>query len=152
MISMHQTTAGLNFNNLWLKGINIDASNLDYNDNTASGEIDVLSLNDKSGFTILSFKTEFALTEHELIVGDLELRTPNSSVLLKANAQFRSLASIAETYPDASVTLKSQLTIGLKDILYFNRALFDSIPLKVKRSHNSSPGYILNRKGEGPED
>ena len=125
------TTAGLNFNNLWLRGINIDASNLDYNGSTGRGEIDLLSLNEKSGFAISSFKTEFELTEHELIVDSLQVSTPNSKVLLQANAQFPSSASITETYPEAAVTLKSQSTIGLKDILYFSPALLDSIPLKV---------------------
>ena len=124
-------SAGLNFNNLWVKDINIDASNLDYNGNTARGEIDLLSMIDKSGFAISSFKTKFALREHDLVVDNLELITPNSKVLLKANAQFPSLTSIAETYPDASITLKSQSTIGLKDILYFSPALLDSIPIKV---------------------
>ena len=59
---------GLNFDNLWIRDINLQAKDLSYNGNKARGEIDLLSLKDKSGFSISSFKTTFALTEHELDV------------------------------------------------------------------------------------
>lgn len=123
-------TTGIDFNNLWLRNIYIDADNLNYRENTAGGEIKLLSANDKSGFTLSSLKTKFELSENELLLNAFELITPNSKLLLKANARFASIETIAETYPDAIVTFQSRSVIGLKDAQFFYPELVNQISPK----------------------
>lgn len=130
-------TTGLDFNNLWLRNVKVDASNIGYNGTNAHGEIDRLSLNDKSGFAISSLAAQFELTEHQLNLSHLDVNTPNSKISLKANAEYESFASIADNYPDAAISLKGQSIISMRDVLFFSPTLLDSLPLKV------SPRTIL---------
>ncbi|HEY5919819.1 MAG TPA: hypothetical protein VIU13_20510, partial [Chryseolinea sp.] len=123
---------GLNFDNLWIRDINVEAKDLSYAGNKARGEINLLSLRDKSGFSISTFKTTFALTEKELDVSNFEIKTPHSKIRFEAKSQFASFEDIADNYPEATLTLKSESTVGVRDILYFSPGLFDSIPLKVR--------------------
>ncbi|HMG92868.1 MAG TPA: translocation/assembly module TamB domain-containing protein [Chryseolinea sp.] len=124
---------GLNFNNLWIRSINLQAKNLYYASNKANGEIDLLSFQDKSGFTLSSFKTTFAITERELDLKNFEINTPHSKIRLEAKSQFHSFETIADTYPEAMLTLKSRSSVGIRDLLYFNPGLFDSIPLNIRK-------------------
>jgi hypothetical protein len=123
---------GLNFDNLWIRDINLRAKDLSYAGNKARGKIDLLSLKDKSGFSISTFETTFALTEKELDVSNFEIITPHSKIRLEANSQFASFEDIANNYPEATLTLESQSTVGVRDILFFTPGLFDSIPIKVR--------------------
>ena len=50
---------GLNFDNLWIRDINLQAKDLYYAGNKARGEIDLLSLKDKSGFTHIIIQDNF---------------------------------------------------------------------------------------------
>jgi translocation and assembly module TamB len=137
---------GLNFDNLWIRDINIQAKDLSYAGNKAHGEIELLSLNDKSGFSISTFKTTFALTEKELDVSNFEIKTPHSNIRLEAKSQFASFENIADNYPEATLTLKSQSTVGVRDILFFSPGLFDSIPIKIKDNTTVTLNTHLNGK------
>jgi translocation and assembly module TamB len=123
---------GLNFDNLWIRDINLQAKDLFYAGNEARGEIDLLSLKDRSGFSISTLKTTFALTEKELDVSNFEVQTPHSKIRFEAKSQFASFEDIADNYPEATLMLKSQSTVGIRDILFFSPGLFDSIPIKVR--------------------
>ena len=56
------------------------------------------------------------------------------------------MTDIADDYPEATLTLKSQSTVGIRDILYFSPGLFDSIPIKVRDNATVTLNTHLNGK------
>jgi translocation and assembly module TamB len=139
-------TEGLNVNNLWIRSINLQAKNLHYASNEANGEIELLSFQEKSGFILSSFKTTFALTDRELNVPNFEINTPHSKIRFEVRSQFPSFATLADTYPEATLILKSRSSVGIRDVLYFNPGLLDSIPLKIRNNATVSLDTHLEGK------
>ena len=137
----------IDFNHLWISKLNLKATNLSLNGNEMMGEIEQLSFFEKSGFTVSSFQTQFSLKEKSLEVTDLFFQTPGSKIDLTASAQFGSLATISDTYPKAQieVNLKSS-TLALQDLLYFQPHLFNSVPLKIKKSFTMDADVIAKGK------
>ncbi|HEX6892431.1 MAG TPA: translocation/assembly module TamB domain-containing protein, partial [Chryseolinea sp.] len=125
---------GLNFNNLWIRNINLSAKDLYYAADKANGEIELFSFQDKSGFTLSSFRTTFALTERELDVKNFDLNTPHSRIRFEVKSRFPSLKTITDTYPEAIIAFKSRSSVGIRDLLYFSPGLFDSVPLKIRQN------------------
>jgi translocation and assembly module TamB len=125
---------GLNVNNLWIRNINLQAKNLYYASDKANGEIELFSFQDKSGFTLSSFKTTFVLTERELNVKNFDLNTPHSKIRFEIKSQFPSFKTITDTYPEAMMAFKSRSSVGVRDLLYFSPGMFDSIPLNIDQN------------------
>jgi translocation and assembly module TamB len=121
---------GMDFNHLWITRLHVNAEDLKYAGNTIGGNLQNLSLQEKSGFGVTAFKTIFALTDQSLRVKDFYFQSPESQIALNAKAQFASLASLDKTYPDARVDLNlNHMTVAVQDVLYFYPALRDSLPL-----------------------
>jgi translocation and assembly module TamB len=126
-------TKGLDFNHIWLSRFELRGKDFEINGKEAKGEIENLSLYDKSGLTINSFHTSFNVNETSLTVSDFILDTPASYVELKAHANFKSLKTIAKDYPTASLNLNlMSSTLGFRDILFFQPALLNSLPLTIR--------------------
>jgi translocation and assembly module TamB len=122
---------GIDFNHLWVTRLQVNAEDLAYAGNTIGGHLKNLSLQEKSGFGVTTFKTVFALTDQSLSVKDFYFQSPESQIALNAKAQFASLATLDKTYPDARVRLNlNHMTVAVQDVLYFYPALTDSLPLK----------------------
>lgn len=122
----------LDFNHIWVSQLGIQAEKLEAAGSNVKGTIKNLSLHEKSGFAIRSFKTAFALTETSATVTDLRFATAATDLKLTAEARFRSLKSLGETYPEAqvNVTLTSS-SLAVRDLLYIIPTLLDSIPLTI---------------------
>ncbi|SKC89144.1 translocation/assembly module TamB domain-containing protein [Ohtaekwangia koreensis] len=124
----------LDFNHLWLTRWMIQAEDLKLEGSKISGVLKDLALQDKSGFTISSFKTDFALTDDAVRVEDFSFNTPNSTINLEAKATFPSFATLAEQYPEASIDLAiAPSSLSMRDILYLAPAIMDSIPLTLSK-------------------
>ncbi|MBL0745116.1 translocation/assembly module TamB domain-containing protein [Chryseolinea lacunae] len=123
---------GMDFAHLWVTRLNGEAEDLRYADNTFGGDIKNISFQEKSGFGVTALKTNFSLTDKALEVKDFYFQSPESIVSLKASAQFASLASLGQTYPEATVNLNLRnATLAVRDVLYFYPALADSLPLDI---------------------
>ncbi|AYB29832.1 translocation/assembly module TamB [Chryseolinea soli] len=123
---------GMDFNHLWVTRLHVRAEDLKYAGNTIGGNLQNLSLQEKSGFGVTMFKTVFALTDQSLRVKDFYFQSTESQIALNAQAQFASLASLDKAYPDARVDLNlNHMTVAVQDVLYFYPALRDSLPLTL---------------------
>ncbi len=122
-------------NHVWINKLSTNAKDLEWHGNIVRGVLTDLSLQERSGFSITSFRGAFSLTENSMQVGDFAFISPNSKVILEAEAAFTSLESLSRTYPEATVKLNvRQSVIGWEDIRYFIPLLPDSLPIKIPPS------------------
>lgn len=124
---------GVDFDHLWITRLNAQADNLRFQGlNNLQGNLRTLSLQDKSGFGITSFKTSFSVSDTSITVKDFVFQSPQSKVVLQAKSQFSSLATLVDQYPDARLKLDiDRSEISIKDFLYFDPNLLDSLPLTI---------------------
>lgn len=82
-------------------------------------------------------KGDINVSETEAAVTNFLMETGNSRLTLEASAEFASLRDIGETYPEAKIasTIHDSF-ISLKDILYFQPDLRDSLPLNLTSGTN----------------
>jgi len=121
----------LDFNHLFVSDFQLSAEDLEVKGNALKGNMENLSFQDKSGFTIQSFSADLELTDHQLDLNKFILRSGNSKIDLKGSATFPSLAQ----YDQATINFKiDQSTIALKDILFLSSTLLDSLPLELPES------------------
>ncbi len=125
----------LDFDHLWMTRVYADAEDIKLKGNAVEGKVNSLSLLEKSGFGITSFKTSFSLTDSSLLVKDFFLQSPQSQIALNATSQFPSISALGDEYPNARVNLDiNNSVISIKDILFFNPAILESIPLTVPKN------------------
>jgi hypothetical protein len=137
----------IDFNHLWITGFSMQAEDLTMKGIDIAGKLEDLTLQDKSGFTISSFKTDFALTDKVLRVKELHFNTPNTTLNLDAEATFPSLAKLAEQYADATVDMNiAPSSLSMRDVLYLAPALLDSIPLTLTKDTRVDVEVIANGK------
>jgi translocation and assembly module TamB len=137
----------IDFNHLWITNFSMQAEDLKMKGIDIAGKLEDLTLQDKSGFTISSFKTDFALTDKALRVQDFHFNTPNTTLNLEAEATFPSFTKLAEQYGDAAVTMNvTRSSLSARDILYLAPALFDSIPLTLTKDTRVDLEVIANGK------
>jgi hypothetical protein len=122
----------VDFNHLWIGQLAFGVKDFKMEGDQLQGEITGLSFRERSGLRMNTFQGVFALDDHQLDIHDFILRTENSRLALDAKADFTSLDQLATSYQDASLRfiIKSSF-IGLKDVLYFQPALMDSLGLKL---------------------
>lgn len=125
---------GIDFNRLWLSQITLEAEDLKFHGvEDLAAQIQNLSLYDKSGFTVDTFQSDVRVTQNEIEVNNLNFNSGNSSLQVDAFAHFDSFEKLADSYEHAEVDLKIKSSfIGVKDVLYFEPTLFDSLPLNVR--------------------
>jgi translocation and assembly module TamB len=127
-----QTKGAVDFDHLWLTNLNTKAEDLSMAGMQISCNLKNLSFMEKSGFSIQSFKAGLDIKENSADIDKLELITGNSRISFDGRATFVSLAKIAQTLPQTKFTADlNNTSIGLRDILYFNPSLRDSLPLSL---------------------
>ncbi|RXM48615.1 translocation/assembly module TamB [Flavobacterium sp. YO12] len=132
------TSKGLDYSHLNLSKMNFQAEKLYYANDTISGNIKVLTVNEKSGLNIQALKTDFFYGPKNAFLDNLYLKTPQTLVKDKIKVEYKSLAAlqkdIANLVIDASL---KESKIGFKDILLFVPDLQKTNPFK------SNPNAIL---------
>ncbi|MBT1701765.1 translocation/assembly module TamB domain-containing protein [Chryseosolibacter indicus] len=127
-----QTSGAMDFNHLWISGLEIDAEDIALDGTKVKCDLNNLAFRERSGFMIESFKAGLNLREDGVIINDLLLLTGNSRFEMNADATFASLETIADDYPRATINANiNNTSVGLRDLLYFNPMLKDSLPLKI---------------------
>lgn len=121
----------LDFNHLFVFDLQLSAEDLAVKGNTLKGDLEHLSLLEKSGFGIQSFSTDLELTDQQLDLNKFIIRSGNSTIELKGTANFPSLAEYDQATFDFQL---DQSTIALKDILFISPNLLDSLPVKLPES------------------
>ncbi|WP_095928721.1 translocation/assembly module TamB [Flavobacterium sp. ACN2] len=131
-------TKGLDYAHLDLSRFNFKAEKLYYGNDTISGNIKTLTVNEKSGLQIQAFKTDFFYGPKNASLENLYLKTPQTLVQDKVKAQYKSLESLQKDLGNLAIDANlKQSKIGFKDILLFVPDLQKTNPFK------SNPNAIL---------
>ena len=129
---------GIDYSHLDLNKLNFKAEKLYYGNDTISGNIKALTVNDKSGLQIQSLKTNFFYGPKNAYLNDLYLKTPQTLLQNKVKVQYSSIATISKDLGNLSLDANlNQSKIGFKDILLFVPDLQNTNPFK------SNPNAIL---------
>ncbi|KAF2342249.1 translocation/assembly module TamB domain-containing protein [Flavobacterium tistrianum] len=131
-------TKGIDYAHLDLDKFNFKAEKLYYGNDTISGNIKTLTVNEKSGLQIQSFKTDFFYGPKNASLENLYLKTPQTLVQDKVQAQYKSLESLQKDLGNLAIDANlKQSKIGFKDILLFVPNLQNTNPFK------SNPNAVL---------
>jgi hypothetical protein len=129
---------GIDYSHVDLDKFNFKAEKLYYGNDTISGNIKSLAVNDKSGLQIQSLKTDFFYGPKNASLNNLYLRTPQTLLLNKIKIAYPSLNTLKKDIANLSVDANlNQSKIGFKDILLFAPDLQKTNPFK------SNPNAIL---------
>ncbi|CAM3609108.1 translocation/assembly module TamB [Flavobacterium chungbukense] len=131
-------TKGLDYAHLDLSKFNFQAEKLYYGNDTISGNIKTLNVNEKSGLQIQALKTDFFYGPKNASLDNLYLKTPQTLVQDKVKAEYKSLESLQKDLGNLAIDANlKQSKIGFKDILLFVPDLQNTNPFK------SNPNAIL---------
>ncbi|WP_281631353.1 translocation/assembly module TamB domain-containing protein [Flavobacterium luteolum] len=131
-------TKGIDYAHLDLNKFNFKAEKLYYGNDTISGNIKTLTVNEKSGLQIQAFKTDFFYGPKNASLDNLYLKTPQTLVQDKVRAEYKSLESLQKDLGNLAIDANlKQSKIGFKDILLFVPDLQNTNPFK------SNPNAIL---------
>lgn len=130
---------GIDYSHMNLNQVNFKAEKLYYGNDTISGNIKALTLNDKSGLQLQALKTNFFYGPKNAYLNDLYLKTPQTLFQNGVKVSYPSIASISKDLGNLTVEANlNQSKIGFKDILLFAPDLQKTNPFK------STPNAVLN--------
>ncbi|MDR6843937.1 translocation/assembly module TamB domain-containing protein [Flavobacterium granuli] len=134
---------GMDYKHLDLNGFNTKAEKIYFANNTISGNVKSLTVNEKSGLEIQQLKTQFFYGPKQAYLTDLYVRTPQTELKDKIKVSYQSLASLSKNVADLSVDANlSQSRIGFKDVLLFAPQLRKTNPFQ---SNPTAVVYINSR-------
>ena len=117
--SVH-TEKGMDFNHLYLAGIIANIKKIYHSDNNTSANIHHLSLEEKSGFQIEKFRTQFFMDPKKIELKNLDLSTGESRITDHLAISSSSLEDIADSVVTLNIHANfKQTKIGFQDVLYF---------------------------------
>lgn len=130
---------GLDYSHLDLDKFNFKAEQLYYGNDTISGNIKTLTVNEKSGLQIQSLKTDFFYGPKNAELNNLYLKTPQTLLQDKIEVKYQSLDALKKDLGNLSIDANlKQSKIGFKDILLFAPDLQKTNPFK------SNPRAVLS--------
>ncbi|OXA77113.1 Family of unknown function [Flavobacterium aquidurense] len=129
---------GIDYSHMDLDKFNFKAEKLYYGNDTISGNIKALAVNDKSGLQIQALKTAFFYGPKNASLENLYVRTPQTLLQNKIKVAYPSLDALKKDIANLSLDANlNQSKIGFKDILLFAPDLQKTNPFK------SNPNAIL---------
>lgn len=130
-LSSVPVTNGIDYKHLDITHLDLRAQNLSYNQNLISGDIEQLSMKDKSGLFIQSLRTNFKYTTTGATLSKLYLKTPNTIVKDYISVTYSSLESLQKEIGALKIKANiEQSRIGFKDVLLFAPQLANTNPFK----------------------
>lgn len=124
-------------NHLLITALNLNASDMAYDGEHVSLDLGNLSFNEQSGFTIRSAKGIAKITEQGSSLQDFVLLTDNSRLELSAEAAYPSLQNISDSWKQVRIQSSIRNShLNVRDILYFNPAFLDSLPIVLSPATN----------------
>ena len=108
----------VDYAHLLIRNLNTNASRISVGSENYQGQIDMLSLSEKSGFELKKLSTGFYYSNQQASVNNLILLTSNTNLKSKSEIKYASIASLSEKPGDISADLVfDNSTIGVKDLL-----------------------------------
>jgi hypothetical protein len=125
------TPVGIDYGDLALTNMNLDANDVFYSMDSISGTINSFTLQDKSGLDIKSLQTEFLYSENAAYLRNLYLETPHTLLQDRVGARYSSLESLqnepGEIYIDANL---ENSRLGFRDVLLLAPDLRNTSPFQ----------------------
>lgn len=135
----------VDFDHLWINNLDITAEDLKMHGADIEMNLKAFSFLEKSGFTLKNLKTKLLVAEDTAMVEDLVLETGNSKLNFSGAAGFKSSTTLAQTYPTASIkAVIDKSFLSIRDLLYFNPSLLDSLPLNLNASQKINIDAFVN--------
>lgn len=132
------TANGIDYRHLDMNGLNAKGKQIYFANDTISGKVKSLTVNEKSGLKIEQLRTQFFYGPKQAYLNDLYLRTPQTELKDKLKVNYQSIGSISKKIGDLSIDANlSQSRIGFKDVLLFAPQLRKTNPFL------SNPNAIL---------
>lgn len=129
----------VDFDHLWISGLNIDARDIHYNADRIEADLRNMGFREQSGFVMKTFRGKMNVTGTKATLEDFLLETGNSRLQMQAVAGYSSLKNIAEVYQDATISADiNRSFVNVRDILYFQPSLSDSLPIHLPANTNLS--------------
>lgn len=134
---------GIDYMDLDLTNLNLEAEDFYYSQDSISGKINALTLQDHSGLNIQSLQTNFRYANSGAYLRNLYLETPQTIIREKIILQYTSLESLQEKIGEATIEADlNNSRIGFQDILLFAPDLRNTNPFQ------SNPNAVLNINAE----
>lgn len=122
---------GIDYRHLDIKNLNLNANDIAYDPQAVSGKINALKVQEKSGVTIESMKTDFYYGPKSAYAKNLFLKTPKSIVRNEIEIGYPSVESLKKNPGALAVKANlNQSKIGFSDILIFAPELSQTNPFK----------------------
>ena len=137
----------VNFNDLEIVNININATDLFIIDDTIKTNIKFLCLKDKSGFQLDSFATKAAIIPNLITLTDLNIKTPQSNIFTDLSMKYDSISDFSDFINKIYIKSKFQSShINITDIAFFTTTISNNNE-EIKLSGDIK-GRINNLKGK----
>ncbi len=137
-----RTPIGIDYGDLELRNMSLDANDLFYSMDSISGTINSFTLQEKSGLEIRSLQTEFLYSNTAAFLRNLYLETPNTLIKDRIGVRYSSIESLqnepGEIYIDANL---ENSRIAFRDVLLLAPDLRNTNPFQ------SDPNAIVNING-----
>lgn len=129
---------GIDYNHLNITNLNLQVDVLNYNPENISGIANSLTVKDKSGLNIQSFKAEFFYGKKNAFLKRLFLKTPQTELKDEIRIGYPSIESLANNPGELGLTANLKKSkLGIKDLLLFAPTLYSTNPFM------SNPNAIL---------
>lgn len=127
----------VDFSHLAIAGLNFDAADIQYGSSAMEADLRGASFREQSGFTLRELKGKVRIGEKAAALKDFVLLTGNSRLQAQAYLTYPSLGHISKHYAAIQVTTSIDKShLSLKDVLYFQPSLADSLPLQLSPEMN----------------
>jgi translocation and assembly module TamB len=131
------TRGAIDFDHLWITNLSAEAHKLSMDGTAMQGDLQNFSFLETSGFELKSFKTKIKVTNDSTLVKDFLLLTGNSKLQLNARVEYESLEALARNYSSAAFRADvNESHLSVRDLLYFNPTVLDSLPLRLSPETN----------------
>ncbi|MBE9584368.1 translocation/assembly module TamB domain-containing protein [Mucilaginibacter sp. JRF] len=109
--------AGLDPAHMFIKNLNVDIENVSYNPDSSSGRINAVTFNEKSGFALKKFNTDFFYGPKSAYLKDLLVETPNTVLQKSVEVSYPSIDALSKDIGSLGVNANLDGSrLGMKDV------------------------------------
>lgn len=137
--------SGIDYSHLDFQHFYLTGSELMYSADTILGNVKNLSLNEKSGLDIQTFRTKFIYHQRGAVLDELYLKTPQTLIQDKIAVSYRSLASLSKELSAMKLNLAlKQSVLSFQDLFIF---LPEAQKQQLKDYRNQKVNFTLLADG-----
>ncbi|GAA4921713.1 translocation/assembly module TamB domain-containing protein [Mucilaginibacter defluvii] len=116
--------AGLDPGHMYIKNLNVDIEDVSYNPDSSSGRINAVTFNEKSGFSLKKFNTDFFYGPKSAYLKDLLVETPNTVLQKSVEVSYPSIDAISKNIGSLGVNANLDGSrLGMRDVTLLTPAM-----------------------------